>query len=142
MQKNRVGEQEWELLRWISSQNEDAAVGATVGEAAEHFGGPRNLSRSTVVTMMERLRAKNYLTREKSANVYRYRPALAPGEAQNGLIARFVDKMLSGSVAPFAAYFAGSQKLTPDEMAQLSHLLAKLDGADNAENAEETGETP
>ena len=48
-----VGDQELALLRYVSEHND-----ATVGEAAAGFGQPRQLARSTVLTMMERLRKK------------------------------------------------------------------------------------
>ncbi len=121
-----VGEQEWELLQFIAGCDGD---GITVGEAADAFGKARDLSRSTVVTMMERLRAKNFLTRAKGdgAGVFRYFAARQTGDVQRGLIARFVEKTLAGSLTPLAAYFANAHKLTPSEMAELRRLLAKLD---------------
>ena len=51
MSEPSVGEQELALLRHIADRD-----GATVGEAAEEFGAPRRLARSTVLTMMERRR--------------------------------------------------------------------------------------
>ncbi len=62
-----VGDQELTLLRDIAETGP-----STVGEVAERFGEPRGLARSTVLTMMERLRQKGHLEREQVEGVYRY----------------------------------------------------------------------
>jgi len=62
-----VGDQELALLRDVAETGP-----STVGEVAERFGEPRGLARSTVLTMMERLRQKGHLEREQVEGVYRY----------------------------------------------------------------------
>ena len=58
MAESSIGEQELALLRHIADRGS-----LTVGEASEEFGAPRGLARSTVLTMMERLRGKGHLGR-------------------------------------------------------------------------------
>ena len=53
MRKPTIGDQELALLQHI-----DESGAASVGEVAASFGEPRGLARSTVLTMMERLRGK------------------------------------------------------------------------------------
>src|SRR5262249_4322147 len=67
MRTKGIGDQELALLQYVTGQGE-----ATVGAAAEGFGAPRGLARSTVLTMMERLRAKGYLARRPVDGVFRY----------------------------------------------------------------------
>ena len=61
MRKSTIGDQELALLHHI-----DECGHASVGEVAVGFGEPRGLARSTVLTMMERLRSKGYLKRRAS----------------------------------------------------------------------------
>ena len=68
--RKSIGDQELALLQHLSEHGE-----ASVGEVAAAFGEPRGLARSTVLTMMERLRAKAYLRRRQVAGVYRYAAA-------------------------------------------------------------------
>ncbi|WP_258224035.1 BlaI/MecI/CopY family transcriptional regulator, partial [Stenotrophomonas sp. HMWF003] len=56
MRGKTIGDQELALLQYVAEQG-----GATVGEVAAGFGEERGLARSTVLTMMERLRGKAYL---------------------------------------------------------------------------------
>ena len=72
-----------------------------MGEAVEGFGEPQGLSRSTVVTMMDRLRAQGYLTRVKDADgVFRYRPVQPKEELLGWLISRFIETFLTSSLMP------------------------------------------
>ena len=71
-----VGDQELALLHFIAEH-----APATVAQAVEGFGQPRGLARSTVLTMMERLRRKAHLTRRSADGGYRYSPTTAPGAA-------------------------------------------------------------
>ena len=70
--KKPVGEQELALLRWVAEHGP-----VTVGEAAERFGEAQGLARSTVLTVMERLRGKGHLTRRKVEGVYQYSSSVA-----------------------------------------------------------------
>jgi predicted transcriptional regulator len=116
-----IGDQELALLRWLAERN-----GVTVAEAVEAYGADRGLARSTVLTMMERLRAKGHLERRKTRGVYRYRCATPPAELLRGVVKRFVERTLDGSVSPVVAYLAESEELTPEELVELETLVARL----------------
>ena len=124
MQEQTIGEQELTLLRHLYAHGD-----ATVGEVAEGFGRERNLARSTILTMMERLRRKRYLSRRLVAGVYRYRAATSAAELQQGLIRRFIEKTLGGSVAPFVAYLNEAGDLTDEELRELKKLVKRLQSA-------------
>ena len=119
-----VGEQELALLRHIADRG-----GATVGEVAEDYGSPRGLARSTVLTMMDRLRKKGYLSRRLAGGVYRYQGRASSDELTQGAIRRFVDRNLGGSVAPFVAYLSESAALTEAELKELEDIVARLQSA-------------
>jgi len=119
-----IGEQELALLRHIADRG-----GATVGEVAEQFGATRELARSTVLTMMDRLRKKGFLSRRLAGGVYRYRARASSDELTQGAIRRFVDRNLGGSVAPFVAYLSESARLTDAEVKELEAVLTRLQSA-------------
>ncbi len=116
-----IGDQELSLLRFISD-----AGRATVAQAVEGFGQPRGLARSTVLTMMERLRKKGHLGRRRVDGLYHYAPRTAPGAALQHAVRTFVDRTLGGSITPFVAYVADREGLSDDEIEELESLLAKL----------------
>jgi predicted transcriptional regulator len=116
-----IGDQELALLRYVAE-----AGPATVGEVAEGFGAPRGLARSTVLTVMERLRKKGRLKRRKAGGVYRYSSPVAAGEVLRGVVQSFVETTLGGSVSPFVSFLAEAEELSEEELAELTQIVARL----------------
>ncbi len=121
MTPSSIGDQELSLVRHVADLG-----GATVGEVAADFGESRGLARSTVLTMMERLRKKGFLTRRLADGVYRYHARSTSAELTEGAIRRFVERSLDGSIAPFVAYLTESASLTDDELRELQAAVARL----------------
>jgi predicted transcriptional regulator len=116
-----VGAQELALLRYVAQHGP-----LTVGEAAEQFGEPRELARSTVLTMMERLREKGHLTRKRVDGVFQYASPVRHDELMADVVGEFVETALDGSVTPFVAYLADTAEVSDAELAQLEELVAHL----------------
>jgi predicted transcriptional regulator len=121
MKSKTIGDQELALLRYVTELGE-----ATVGQAAEGFGASHSLARSTVLTMMERLRAKGYLERRQVDGVFRYQARGTAGELLHGVVRDFVERTLGGSVSPFVAYLTETEEVSEDELAELERLVARL----------------
>jgi predicted transcriptional regulator len=121
MKSKTIGDQELALLRYVAEQGE-----ATVGQAAEGFGLPRGLARSTVLTMMERLRGKGYLERRQAEGIFRYAARETDGELLHGVVRDFVERTLGGSVSPFVAYLTETEEVSDVELAELERLVARL----------------
>jgi predicted transcriptional regulator len=98
----------------------------TVGEVAAHFAATSDLARTTVLTMMDRLTQKGFLSRKKQGGVYKYFPKGTKDQILKRLIGDFVEGALGGSVSPFVAYLAGSATLTNDELEKLKQLIDDL----------------
>lgn len=122
MPKKTIGDQELALLQYL-----DETGPSTVGEVAAAFGESRGLARSTVLTMMERLRAKAYLRRSQAGGgAYRYAPTTGQDEVVRGAVGSFVEKTLQGSVSPFVAWMSERKEVSDDELAELEALVANL----------------
>lgn len=121
MPKPTIGDQELALLHYLAEHQN-----ATVGEVAAEFGETRDLARSTVLTMMERLRAKAYLKRRHVDGVYRYSTATGTGEVMSNAVGQFVEKTLSGSLSPFVAWMSQKAEVSDSELAELEALVSKL----------------
>ncbi|HJR61579.1 MAG TPA: BlaI/MecI/CopY family transcriptional regulator [Vicinamibacterales bacterium] len=122
--ESSIGEQELALLRHIADRGT-----VTVGQAADEFGAGRGLARSTVLTMMERLRRKGYLSRRMTEGVYRYRALSTSADLLKGAVQRFVERNLDGSVSPFLAYLSETGELSEKERRDLEKIVARLDAA-------------
>ncbi|RXE30944.1 methicillin resistance protein [Xanthomonas perforans] len=121
MRGKTIGDQELALLQYIEEQRH-----ASVGEVAGGVGEPRGLARSTVLTMMERLRAKGFLRRKQVEGVYRYSATAGQDDVVRGAVGQFVEKTLQGSVSPFVAWMSQRAEVSDTELAELEALVAKL----------------
>ena len=119
--KKPVGDQELVVLRWVAEYGP-----ATVGEVAEKFGEPQGLARSTILTVMERLRTKGHLTRRKVEGVYQYSSSVPLAELLRGVVGDFVQKSLAGSLSPFATWLSQADEVSDEELRQLEEAVARL----------------
>lgn len=117
-----LGRLERDVLQYIAEHHP-----ITVREAAAHFAETSGQARTTVLTVMERLRAKGYLKRRKSSGVHRYTPTISKADLLHQLVGGFVDEVLGGKVSPFVAYLTRSSLLKDDEVRKLRQLLERLE---------------
>ena len=122
MGNKTIGDQELALLQYIAESGD-----ASVGEVAAAFGESRGLARSTVLTMMERLRAKAYLQRKQvDGGVFRYSTTARQDDVVRHAVGSFVEKTLQGSVSPFVAWMSQRTEVSDNELAELEALVATL----------------
>ena len=124
MARTTVGEQELALLRHIADRG-----AVSVAEAVDAFGSERGLARSTVLTMMERLRKKGHLGRRLLDGIYRYRARSSSADLLKGAVRHFVESKLDGSVSPFLAYLSESRDVSDEELRELEGIVARLNAA-------------
>jgi predicted transcriptional regulator len=117
-----LGQAELEILRIVQETQP-----ITVGEIAQQVAADTGKARTTVATMIERLLQKGFLTRKKVEGKFRYSARLSKTELLRGLVQRFVEGTLGGSLSPFVAYLAENPDLTSDEIEQLQQLLRELE---------------
>ncbi|MFC1792921.1 BlaI/MecI/CopY family transcriptional regulator [Planctomycetota bacterium] len=99
----------------------------TVKQIAKILGKRRGCAKTTVLTVMQRLHAKNYLKRRKVGGLYQYSPTEERGKVISKLISRFLDKVLDGSPAPFVAYLLETEDLSPKQIAALRKIAQELE---------------
>lgn len=122
MSRESLGKVELELLQKVSELHP-----ASVRTLVEQFAESSGQARTTILTMLERLRAKGYLTRKKIRGVNHYSPRVAIADLLRRLVGDFVERMLGGDVSPFVAYLQDSPGLKPAEIDQLKSLVQELE---------------
>lgn len=126
-----LGRVELEILQYIDENHP-----ITVREVADHWHRKTGQARTTVLTMMERLTKKGFLSRKKVEGVYHYSPKQSLPKVLGGLVNDFVEGVLGGSIAPLAAYLAGGKKLSTEEVEQLKKLVQQLEDSPKQERSE------
>jgi predicted transcriptional regulator len=125
MTKESLGDHELALLRYVSENGP-----LTVGETAKAYGAPLGLARTTILTMMERLRTKGYLARQKENGVFQYSLRIDHDDLLTRIVGDFVQKSLGGSLSPFVSYLVDSGRLSQKEIGELRKMVENLETAE------------
>jgi predicted transcriptional regulator len=98
----------------------------SVREVLDNLRGDRVLAYTTVMTVMDNLYRKGWLTREKAGRAYLYRPTAS----REACTARLMSQAFTAGGDPTTtlAHFIGA--MSPDEAAALRHALSGQPGVD------------
>src|SRR5213595_2700589 len=78
---------------------------------------------STVRTLMDRMVAKGLLTAEKIRNLTLYRSAVTREQAQRGELLYALKHAFNGALTPMVQCLLDTNKLKPEELAELEALI-------------------
>ncbi len=120
--RETIGRKEMQVLQYVADYQP-----VSVREVANHVAATSGKARTTVLTVMERLRQKGYLIRRKKGGIYQYSPRQSQAEVLQSLVADFVRDALGGSVSPFVAYLAEDADLDDEQLKELRRLVADLE---------------
>ncbi len=124
-----LGRFELEVLRYVADH-----PGASASQVAAHFAEASGHARTTLLTVLQRLRGKGYLKRRTVKGVQRYTATVSLNHLFRRLVGQFVDDVLGGSVSPFVAYLSETSSLNDQEAKVLERLLKRLE-AESGEDA-------
>jgi predicted transcriptional regulator len=113
--------QELELLLYVAQHGPLTAAGVW-----ERFGAPRDLARTTILTVLERLRGKGHLGRRRQNGVFVYRALEGHVETMRRSVGQFVDRALGGSISPLAAYLTERTEVSEEELSELRRAVQAL----------------
>jgi predicted transcriptional regulator len=117
-----IGRAELEILQYIQDHHP-----ITVREVAEHLASTKGHTRTTALNLMESLRAKGYLVREKLGGVYHYSPSEPKPELQRSLVRDFVQRVLGGSLEPFMTYLTEEAEVSDEQLEDLKKFISTLE---------------
>lgn len=92
-----------------------------VREVLEDLQRDRSIAYTTVMTVMDNLYRKGFLTREMAARAYRYQPVQTREQYNAGVMA----EVLSASSDRSATLLHFLEQMAPDEVARLREALAR-----------------
>jgi predicted transcriptional regulator len=113
--------QELRFLRFVAARGPVSSAGV-----AEELGAKLGLTRSSVLTVMERLRRKGHLRRRRVEGIYLYSSTLPLDRLERATVGQFVERSLGGSVLPFAAWLSERVEVTDEELAELRAMVNRL----------------
>jgi predicted transcriptional regulator len=120
--KPNVGRAELDVLQYIADHHP-----LSVREVADHIAQTKGLARTTVLNVMERLREKGFLKRERIDGIYKYSSSQPKQEFMRGMVRDFVKRVLGNSITPFVAYLMEEQNVKNEEIKELRALVESLE---------------
>jgi len=117
-----LGRVESELLRYI-----DENQPVTARCVADYWLETHGQARTTVLTVIERLKEKGFISRKKYEGVYQYSAKRTSAQILQSLVGDFVSGVLGGSLTPFTAYLNEAKNLDPNEVAALKKIIVELE---------------
>jgi predicted transcriptional regulator len=79
----------------------------TVRDVQERIRPVRNLAYTTVMTIMDRLHQKGFLTRELQSRTHQYSPAIAYGEVRDEAVKTLINSFFDGSESGLLEFLNG-----------------------------------
>jgi predicted transcriptional regulator len=106
---------------------EAPAEGVTVADIWQAIAQARSISRTTVLSQVDRLEKRGWLTRLPEGGIARYRAALSKQDASQRLAAGFVSDFFQGSTIEMLTALLGSnaRELTKKDLERLRKLFDK-----------------
>jgi predicted transcriptional regulator len=83
-------------------------------------------TRSTVVTLLRRLEAKQYVVSDKSQYAFVYRPLVSREDAMHAGVSAVACELSDGKPVPLMLAFAKRQRFSQDDVARLQQMVDDL----------------
>ena len=100
-----------------------AEEGASVAEVWYSISAEKEVARTTVLTVIQRLERRGWVKRIGSGRKLRYIATCTREEAINRLSSEFIDDFFDGSASELVMSLLGSHNIKPDEISRLKKML-------------------
>lgn len=97
--------------------------GLTVAEIWDAVSNARDVGRTTVLNLVDRLEKRGWLKRTKSEQVFRYTATIDEQKATSQVASEFVNEFFQGSASELVMSLLGSRRLSSQEVDELRKLL-------------------
>jgi predicted transcriptional regulator len=98
-----------------------------VEDIVAEVAGPQQWSDRTVKSLIGRMLKKSAIESVRQEGRTYYRPLVQRDDYRMAESQSLLDRIFGGKIAPFVSQFAESQKLSPEDVAQLKALIERLD---------------
>ena len=110
--------------------------GLTIGEIWDAIRVGRDVSRTTVLNLVDRLEKRAWLKRRKDQGVFRYAAAVQRESVETQLASDFVAEFFDGSAANLVMSLLGSQRISKSDIQRLKRLLDEKDSGSTRSKGE------
>lgn len=100
-----------------------SADGMTAAEVWQQIQSERPIARTTIITLMQRLQDRGWLSREGEGRGAVYRALYQPEQATSAIVDGFLGRYFGGSPTQMMMSLLGSGRLSEKEISNLKQLL-------------------
>ena len=97
--------------------------GLTIGEIWDAIRSRRDVSRTTVLNLVDRLAKRGWLKRKKDRDVYRYFPTVDRSAAEQQMAVEFLDDFFQGSPSNLLMSLLGSKRISKEDADRVKRLI-------------------
>jgi BlaI family transcriptional regulator, penicillinase repressor len=97
--------------------------GLTIGEIWDAIRSRRDVSRTTVLNLVDRLAKRGWLKRKKDRDVYRYFPTVDRSAAEQQMAVEFLDDFFQGSPSNLLMSLLGSKRISKADADRVKRLI-------------------
>ena len=126
MEQSRIDltQAEWQVMECLWEQ-----APRTGREAAEYMARRTGWSRSTTLTLLQRLEDKGAVSSREEGRKKVFSPVLRREDAARAETENFLSKVYGGSLGLMMSAMTQSKSLTEEDIAELSAILERAGGA-------------
>lgn len=117
-----IGDSEMEVLHHVWELNQ-----ATVAQVHERILRDRKVAYTTVMTMMQNLAKKGYLSFDKDGVTYVYRPAIDPADVRRDLLSHLMQKAFKGSPMALIQTLVSQEQLSDEEREAIRGIIDAME---------------
>ena len=121
----RISESEWQVMRVVWGK-----APRTANEVVEELAASTTWKPKTIKTLLNRLVTKKALGFKKRGKAYHYYPLSEEAECVRAESHSFLRRVYGGALMPMLANFIQDQGLSPEEIAELRHILDERQGSE------------
>lgn len=130
-----IPDAEWAVLQLL--WDEGPATVRRLTDVLYPKGGPSEYA--TVHKLLERLKEKGHVRRERKAGGWVFQASVAREEVLGRELEVLVEKMCGGSLQPLLTNLVRVKRLSTEELRELLQLVEQLDAASRSKKAREGG---
>ena len=99
---------------------------ASVGEVVSALRETRHVNYSTVQTILRILETKRYVTHDKVARAFVYKPVVDEWQARRRALRHLVSRLFEGSPSLLVLNILEDEEIQPEEREQLKKLIERV----------------
>jgi BlaI family penicillinase repressor len=122
---HHLGDLQYAIMRVLWDEGEASA--ARVLEALPQVD---RRAPTTIATMLSKMERKGVVDHRVEGRVFVYRPTVSRQEVHRTMVGDLMDRLFEGDVTALVSHLLSEQEVDPNELAQLSRLIAEHKKAD------------